>query len=430
MNKLVCDVCGGNLVMQAGGQVGICSCCGLNYSLDRMREIASGIKVSQTGSAEDVEQWRELVNTYYASASFDDAEKIVKKILEALPSDQLANQQYQELQVLKYFDIRNGIVKGYSGSASSITIPAVITEFDDAVFSGNEYLEEVRIPNGIVRLSKKLFFNCKRLHKVVLPESLLEIDDSAFDGCVTLEQIKIPAWVTKIGECAFRNCASLKEIILPQGITAIEDGTFSGCANLTEIQIPNRVKELGQDGSVSTYGDWDCSTRKDEVIGAFSKCSSLKRVLISSNESSLKLLGSKTFGQCSNLKIVNLPESLTTICCWAFYGCTSLQNITIPESVTVIQGGSQHDSYGNWNHYPWAGCNNLGNVKYPDRFDYGVFEGTEYYRMKVAQIAAQKKRESDLKNGICPDCGGRISSWSSKCKKCGRQFRIQDGHWV
>ena len=88
MNKLQCDICGGQIEMQSGGQNGICVNCGTAYSLDRMKELYSGMKVSITGSKEDVEQWRELLRRYYDSGDFQEAEKIVKKILEAIPSDE------------------------------------------------------------------------------------------------------------------------------------------------------------------------------------------------------------------------------------------------------------------------------------------------------------------------------------------------------
>lgn len=36
MKPLVCDICGGDLVVQAGGEKAVCSCCGIQYSLERI----------------------------------------------------------------------------------------------------------------------------------------------------------------------------------------------------------------------------------------------------------------------------------------------------------------------------------------------------------------------------------------------------------
>lgn len=82
MEKLQCDVCGGKIIVQAGGKYGECANCGANYSLERMREIYAGIKVSVTGSDEDVTQWKQLVNTYFSAFDYKAAEQVLKKILD------------------------------------------------------------------------------------------------------------------------------------------------------------------------------------------------------------------------------------------------------------------------------------------------------------------------------------------------------------
>ena len=110
MNKLVCDVCGGAIRMQPGGQLGICSCCGLEYTVERMQEIYSGMKVSVTGSDEDVKQWKILMHKYIQNCDYQAALPVVRKILEAVPEDEEINRIYDSLQELQYFDVRNGVV--------------------------------------------------------------------------------------------------------------------------------------------------------------------------------------------------------------------------------------------------------------------------------------------------------------------------------
>ena len=62
----------------------------------------------------------------------------------------------------------------------------------------------------------------------------------------------------------------------------------------------------------------------------------------------------------SNSKIttVNIPQSVTTIGGWAFYGCSGLSSITIPESVTRIGGNA------------FAGCVNWTDIDIPDAVSY------------------------------------------------------------
>lgn len=44
MAALVCDLCGGKLVMGAGG-IAVCDSCGMEYSTERMREKVQMLKL-------------------------------------------------------------------------------------------------------------------------------------------------------------------------------------------------------------------------------------------------------------------------------------------------------------------------------------------------------------------------------------------------
>lgn len=44
MDRLRCDICGGSLVMQEGGESVICESCGMKYSSARMREKVQEIR--------------------------------------------------------------------------------------------------------------------------------------------------------------------------------------------------------------------------------------------------------------------------------------------------------------------------------------------------------------------------------------------------
>ena len=66
-------------------------------------------------------------------------------------------------------------------------------------------------------------------------------------------------------------------------------------------------------------------------------------------------IGHDAFKDCTSLKNITIPDSVTLIDEYAFSGCTSLRNITIPSSVTEIWRGA------------FSGCISLTSITIPDR---------------------------------------------------------------
>ena len=380
MSKLRCDICGGQIEMQPDKR-GLCLNCGTSYSLATMKEMFSGVKVSVTGSSEDVEQWRQLLDKYYSAGDFTEAERVVKKILEAIPNDAQASEKYEQLQVLKYMDIRNGVLKKYSGNTKVLLIPDIVTEIDEAVFSGNKYIEEVELPNGLSEIQASLFSGCSNLKRVSIPDTVTVIGTKAFESCVVLGSIEIPGRVEMIG-----------------------DGAFSYCRSLKKVNIPASVRYIGTEG------------RYMRSVGAFAGCSMLKVVKMYQG---LKILGNKTFSGTA-LEDVELPDGLEAIGEEAFGECLSLKRLVIPDSVVSLYEEDMNVS--DWKQrFPWKGCYKLEVIEYPKRFNPGVFAGTVYYKNVIQPQMQKAYDQRRWKNaGLCQYCGGSFGLFSGSCKKCGR----------
>ncbi|MBQ9993532.1 MAG: leucine-rich repeat domain-containing protein, partial [Clostridia bacterium] len=77
-------------------------------------------------------------------------------------------------------------------------------------------------------------------------------------------------------------------------------------------------------------------------------------------------IGGRTFKDCSSLTDITIPDSVTRIFDWAFFGCSSLTGITIPDSVTSI---------GN---LVFSSCSSLTYITIPDSvasIGYRAFDG-------------------------------------------------------
>ena len=153
----------------------------------------------------------------------------------------------------------------------------------DGMFSNQNELIEVTLPNNVSYIDSEAFYHCSSLTtSIVIPEDMKYIGDRTFCGCSSLTSIKIPNGVTTIYVDAFSGCSSLTSIVLPKELTHIDSSVFAGCSSLTNITIPE---------GVTTIED-----------GTFYNCSSLTNILI--------------------------PEGVTSIGDLAFYKCSSLTSIT------------------------------------------------------------------------------------------------------
>ena len=187
------------------------------------------------------------------------------------------------------------------------------------------------IPNGSTNYG--FCRNCTLLTFVNLPDTLTSIGDYAFYGCTSLPEIAFPSSLTSIGFDAFERCTSLSSIVLPEGLTAIGQSAFVRCSALSlVIDLPN-LTTLGKDAF--SLAD----VTRVENLG---KISSIENA-VSSNYG--------MFRGNVNLTFVNLPDTLTSIGDYAFYGCTSLPEIAFPSSLTSI------------GQYAFNGCSSLQYIR-------------------------------------------------------------------
>ena len=87
MAALVCDLCGGKLIMGAGG-IATCESCGMEHSADRMKEKVQEIKGTvRVDNSHMIENYLEMARTAKEAGNNADAESYCNKVIEIEPTN-------------------------------------------------------------------------------------------------------------------------------------------------------------------------------------------------------------------------------------------------------------------------------------------------------------------------------------------------------
>ena len=260
-----------------------------------------------------------------------------------------------------------------SSASGAITIPSEIdgkpvTSIGYNAFSYCTGLTSITIPNSVTSIGTYAFYGCSGLTSITIPNSVTSIGDWAFHGCSGLTSITIPNSVTSIGGLAFHNCTGLTSITIPDSVTSIGGWAFNGCTGLTSINV----------ASGNNY------------------YSSNNGVLFNKKKTALI-----RYPEGKSQTSYTIPNSVTSIGNYAFWGCSGLTSITIPDSVTSI-GGVAFD-----------GCTGLKDVYYTGskdeweaisigEYNDRLLNATIHYNGNDDSVLSLNRSEMTVSNNVCP----------------------------
>ncbi|MDE6300182.1 MAG: leucine-rich repeat domain-containing protein, partial [Muribaculaceae bacterium] len=234
--------------------------------------------------------------------------------------------------------------------------------------------------------------------------SVTTIGTFAFAGCSGLNSVTVPESVTSIGECAFYSCRFLHSVLIHPTVITIGNDAFKNCVNISKAAYPNtisnpfdKVDKIGsciaydpevtiiEDGwvygpnkkviyyaPVKLQGEYSIPESVETICDyAFSDCSGLTSINIPESVTSI---GAGAFSDCSGLTSINIPESVTSIGESTFSGCSGLTSIDIPESVTSIGD------------YAFLGCRGLISIDIPESVTF-IGDGTFHSCSSLTSIA-------------------------------------------
>lgn len=253
--------------------------------------------------------------------------------------------------------------------------PIPVIGIEGNVFQNCDVLTKITLPESIQTIGNYAFYECKNLTSIVLPKNMTYIGWHAFMYCSKLQSIEFPQHLKTIGGYAFGSCESLTSVIFPEELTNIEDHAFQNCTNLTSITFPDGLSTI----EISAF--YGCCNLTSIVLpkglttiesGAFQKCTKLAKVIFN-NDGMLNVdsdafagddalqevyapdiatwcrisfgndkanpttISRKLYINGTRLtKTLTIPEGITKINDYAFYGLKGILTLTIPNNVKEI----------------------------------------------------------------------------------------------
>ena len=261
---------------------------------------------------------------------------------------------------------------------SSINLPESLTTIDDNAFYNCSMLENVELPSNIFSIGYSAFGSCNNLKynyvgidpdypqdgnlylgnkknpylvlmyniysetityakKISVHNDTKVIAASALNNMLYATEIQLPNNLVNIGKGAFNSCSAIQEIKIPDSTIQIEDSAFYNCKQLSTLYLGEGISYMGKSNIYNSL---------------FEGCNSLCNIHIPSikdwleiefaNEQSNPLNSSNTYNRVSlfidNVEVTNVkvPESITKINNYAFYGYKQLKNVSMHDNVTKI----------------------------------------------------------------------------------------------
>lgn len=273
--------------------------------------------------------------------------------------------------------ISDNAFKGCS-SLQEIEIGTNVKSIGNSAFHGDSALSSINISEDIESVGSGAFDGCSSMdvETISLPK-ITEVEDNSFRGCASIRAFEIGSEVSSIGGDALKGCSSLERIITKTNAPSQIVGGALDDTNNCPIYVPNASVEayktatnwvnyapriqsifyyLGyidfvdpavRDICVANFdtdGDGVVSMEEAAAVTDIGTLFYNKKDIVNFDEfkyfTGIKTLNgwSKSFHNCTNLKKITIPDSVTKINAGAFASTASLKEIVIPKNVTTFAG--------------------------------------------------------------------------------------------
>ena len=296
-----------------------------------------------------------------------------------------------EIEDVADFVIENGVVKGYNGIKTEITLPYGASEVAAEAFKDNDKITKVTVPSVYSSIGKGAFSGCTSLETLNVPFiggsrtsnrflayifgadkyedntfsfAAYRMDNSLFMGDVHLETLLIPQSfktlvitekVEEIPEGAFYSAYSLENVtfVYPEEVKKVGNKAFMNCVYLgrdtglgvyMKFDWLSSVETIGTNAFTAYYGNYESSVKEIYPYGENYKnyvaeliypypFSNLAYIPTLDN---IVEIGEEGFSYCAYIQDIKFGNKLRKIGRNAFFYNMLNDELVLPDSLTEI----------------------------------------------------------------------------------------------
>lgn len=301
----------------------------------------------------------------------------------------------------------NSAFEGCTNIEGHIKFPKTLEVIGSKNFMGCREITGIDLPDGLKVIGWSAFEGCTGLTRLTLPPRLEYIGISAFYGCSNIkDNLVFPAMLKHIGYKAFKNCIQVQSIDLggatsletiesktfyhckgikgkvriPDAVTTVEKEAFYCCDSIESLHIGASLQEIGEDAFLtfpwrnltaitvsSRNPNYDSRDNCNAIIETATN-KLYKGCMNTVIPESVTTIGKDAFISCGMYGTFNIPDAVTSIEDYAFFGCRTLDHIKLSEDNNLA-------SIGMW---AFRDCEDLKDVLYLNSIDFigfGAFQG-------------------------------------------------------
>ncbi len=234
---------------------------------------------------------------------------------------------------------------------TSVTLPDSVITIGERAFGNCGEITSVTLGDKVTSIGDSAFYACGKLATLSMV-SATSIGGSAFNGCYSLQEVVIPEGVTEIGDSAFEGCSNLSKLTLPSTLLSIGASAFEG-ARISQLYLSDLAKwcgvEIGHKGwpFYNNYasGSFQCNLYVNDAL-----------VTELNIPEGVKTIKANVFENFTEITKITLPSSLESIERYAFW-CENLQGVYINDLASWCAINFEADSNPLYNSYPFHTTN-------------------------------------------------------------------------